>query len=113
MFPASATVTVVAVFVRPDGRPESGWVYFEPTVNPVLYEDATIVGNVSRAELGEDGTMRAVLLDPTASGVEPSGWHYKVTQAFLGCATESYTVSIPSGTPTDTRLNLGTLPRVV
>ena len=113
MFPASATVTVTAVFVHPDGRPNTGWVYFEPTVTPVLYEDATIVGNVSRAELSEDGTMRVVLLDPTASGVSPSGWNYKVTQAFHGCATEVYTVSIPEDTPVDTRLNLGTLPRVV
>ena len=113
MFPASATVTVVAVFLHPDGRPNVGSVYFEPTVSPVLYENATIVGNVSRAALAEDGSMRAVLLDPTASGVEPSGWHYKVTQAFLGCPTESYTVSIPADTPVDTRLNLGTLPRIV
>lgn len=113
MFPVSATVVIQAVFLHPDGRPNTGWVYFEPTVRPVLYQNTTIVGNVSRAALAEDGTMRIPLLDPTASGVSPSGWNYKVTQAFHGCGTEVYTVSIPPGTPTGTRLNLGTLPRVV
>lgn len=113
MFPEAATVVVQAVFLHPDGRPNTGWVYFEPTARPVLYQGTTIVGNVSRAELAEDGTMRIRLLDPTASGVSPSGWNYKVTQAFHGCPVDGYTVSIPSGTPSDTRLNLGTLPRVV
>ena len=112
MFPETDTVTVVATCRRPDGYPLEGWIYFEATEPHITYQGSVLVRTATRASVSEDGTVRVQLLDPHASGVEPSGWNYRVTEAFMGAETNVYTVEIPADTDPDDRLQLGTLTRV-
>lgn len=112
MFPDTDTVTVVASCLGPDGLPLEGWIYFESTEEQITYQGTVLVRSKARGAVSEGGIVRVQLLDPNASGVSPTGWNYKVTEAFHGCDTVVYTVSIPSGTEPDERLQLGELPRV-
>lgn len=113
MFPDTLAVSVVGSYTGPDGRPLTGYVYYESTVDRVMAGSPPVVVRCSgRMQLGETGEARGVWLDPNGAGVSPAGFNYKVTEAFHGCETSRYTVSIPSGTPPGTDLDLATLPRV-
>lgn len=113
MFPDTQSVTVVGSFTGPDGLPLTGFVYYTATEDRVLSGDpGVLVRCEGRMELSETGEIRGRWLNPNAAGVTPAGWDYNVIEAFHGCPTTRYTVSVPEdATPTED-LDLHTLPRV-
>lgn len=114
MFPDTQSVTVVGSFTGPDGLPLSGFVYYLPTVDRVVTGDpGTVVRCEGRMEVSETGGIRGRWLNPHAAGVSPGGWDYQVIEAFHGCETSRYTVSIPEDASPTVDLDLNTLPRVV
>lgn len=114
MFPDTQSVTVVGSYTGPDGLPLSGFVYYSATESRVLSGDpGVLVRCEGRMELSETGDVRGKWLNPNATGVDPSGWNYNVIEAFHGCETSRYTVSIPEDASPTVDLDLHTLPRVV
>jgi hypothetical protein len=113
VFPDTQSVTVVGSFTGPDGLPLSGYVYYTPAEARVVTGDpGVLVRCEGRAELSETGEIRSRWLNPNAAGVSPGGWNYRVIEAFHGCETSRYTVSIPEDASPTVDLDLHTLPRV-
>jgi hypothetical protein len=114
VFPDTQSVTVVGSYTGPDGLPLSGFVYYSATQDRVLSGDpGVLVRCEGRMELSETGEVRGKWLNPHASGVSPGGWDYKVIEAFHGCDTSRYTVSIPEDASPTEELDINLLPRVV
>lgn len=114
MFPDTLSVTVVGSFLGPDGAPVTGYVYYEPTVKGIVAGTPAVgVRCEGRMEVSETGEVRGIWLDPNAAGISPGGWNYKVIEAFHGCDTSRYTVSIPTVMPPDRTFDLNKLERVL
>lgn len=114
MFPDTSSVTVVGSFLGPDGAPLRGYVYYEADTPRVLSGDPPVVIRCEgRMELSETGTIRSIWLNPHASGVNPAGFNYKVIEAFHGCPTSRYTVTIPGDASPTVDLDLNKLERVL
>jgi hypothetical protein len=114
VFPDTQSVTVVGSFTGPDGLPMSGFVYYLPTEDRVLSgSPGAAIRCEGRMELSETGEVRGKWLNPHAAGVSPSGWNYRVIEAFHGCETSRYTVSIPGDASPTVDLDINLLPRVV
>lgn len=114
MFPDTSSVTVVGSYTGPDGLPLTGYVYYSATESRVVTGDpGVLVRCEGRMEVSETGSVRGKWLNPHATGVDPGGWNYRVIEAFHGCDTVRYTVSIPLDASPTTDLDLQQLPRVV
>jgi hypothetical protein len=87
--PGLATVTISGRATRPGQggtlQPLIGRITFTPDVPQIIDtgDNTQIVGAVY-AETNANGDYSATLLAPDATGISPTGWTYKVEQAFIG-----------------------------
>lgn len=92
------TVIVTGEWLDAQGNPCTGNVVFEPAPCAVKFQSSKVfVDGPKTATLGTDGTISITLVASDATGAEPSGFTYRVTER-VSCAdcVRTYNIYLPA-----------------
>ncbi|MGW1828834.1 hypothetical protein ACWCO0_09670 [Streptomyces tubercidicus] len=95
-----ATVTLTGRYIRPDGTPLSGTVTISSPSLLTLAGADTIATGATTITLDTAGTFSAVLIATDNASMQPTGWAYTITEKFVGVTGRTYSILLPSTTPT-------------
>lgn len=91
-----STVTLRGRYMRPDGSPLSGTVTFAPPALLTLSAADVLVAADVVVTLGTDGAFSVILMATDTAGVDPTGWHYRVTEQMSGASPRTYWLDLPT-----------------
>lgn len=89
--------------LHPDGTPVRGFIGFQPEPAQITSasHDIVLTGETT-AQLDDTGSFSVTLLATNATGTNPAGWTYRVTEHLYDAPSRSYPISLPaSSTPVD------------
>lgn len=94
----TVTVSSGEPLILPDGTPIQGRLLFTGPELVTIAADNTIVCGTSEATLA-DGEFSITLIATDATGMDPTGWTYKVTGQFINAPNWVKYISLPQATP--------------
>lgn len=96
----AVTLTLPAV-EHPDGSPARGAITFEPEAAVITASaaGALLLGPITAPYAGSGTPSPVVLLATDSTGVQPSGWTYRVTERWDDAPGRSYSISLPAAAP--------------
>ncbi|BDM70600.1 hypothetical protein HEK616_40870 [Streptomyces nigrescens] len=95
-----ATVTLTGRYIRPDGTPLSGTVTITTPSMLTLSGANSVAAGSTVLTLDNAGSFSVVLVATDNANMQPTGWRYSVTEKFTGVSGRTYSIDLPSTTPT-------------
>ncbi|MFD3952189.1 GDSL-type esterase/lipase family protein [Streptomyces albidoflavus] len=95
-----ATVTLTGRYIRPDGTPLKGTVTFTTPALLTLSGADTISAGSATVSLDAEGMFSVLLVATDNANTQPVEWAYQVTERFQDVTGRTYSIMLPSTTPT-------------
>ncbi|WP_186783720.1 hypothetical protein [Streptomyces sp. CBG33] len=95
-----ATVTLTGRYIRPDGTPLKGTVTFTTPALLTLSGADTISAGSATVALDAEGMFSVLLVATDNANTQPVEWAYQVTERFQDVTGRTYSIMLPSTTPT-------------